>query len=398
LLLLPLPLPLLAAPSFERLQPEARYFSEGASFGDVDSDGQIDAVSGPHWFAGPDFKTAHTFYATQPVNPDVNGYTQDNFFSYVHDVDGDKLNDIVVIPIPGTPAHWYKNPGGEDAKSTTWSKHLALTDVGNESPDYQDAIGNDGVPELWALRGGFYGYALPNPDKPTEPWTFHPITGNTGQHKYTHGMGIGDLDGDGRNDVLTKEGYYSQPKSLDGDPEWPFHKFDLRPKRLKPMPGGAQMHVDDIDGDGDADFVTSVYAHGYGLLWFAQEQTDDGNTVWVEHTILEEDINKTPEGKTNFSQLHAIGHVDLDGNGLKDLVTGKCWFAHGPGGDPDPKGTPYVYAFLLSRENGTPKFTPLEIDTKAGAGRQISHADVNNDKKPDLVIGNKLGTTIFLSK
>jgi hypothetical protein len=383
-----------AAPAFERQQLEEGYYSEGASFGDLNGDGHPDAVSGPHWWEGPAFETKHTYCAIEPVDPDKPGYVQETFFSYVHDIDGDGRADILLLPIPGTTATWFRNPGG--GGDGHWEKHEVLDDVGNESPDFTDALGEDGEPELWCLRGGRYGYAVPAGGDPSAPWTFHPVSGDTEQHKYTHGMGLGDLDGDGRRDVLLKDGWFQQPEDASSTP-WAYHEYSFRPKRLAPMPGGSQMFAYDVDGDGDNDLVTSIAAHSYGLAWFEQAPGPDGTPVFVQHVILPEDPATAPDAP-NFSQLHAVALADLDGDGLQDLVTGKCRYAHGPEGDPDPKGTPVLYAFLLRRSGGTATYEPLQIDAASGIGRQISTTDTNGDSLPDIIVGNKLGTFVFRSE
>ena len=98
-----------------------------------------------------------------------------------------------------------------------------------------------------------------------------------------------------------------------------------------------------------------------------------------------------------FSQLHAVELVDMDGDGLKDIVTGKCFWAHGPSGDPDPGAPAVLYWFRLVRgKNGKVDWIPYRIDDDSGVGRQIGIADVNNDGFPDIIIGNKKGTFVFI--
>ena len=57
---------------FERQQLSEHYWSEGASFGDVNRDGVPDAVSGPFWWEGPTFKKRHEFYPATATFETVN--------------------------------------------------------------------------------------------------------------------------------------------------------------------------------------------------------------------------------------------------------------------------------------------------------------------------------------
>ena len=127
---------------------------------------------------------------------------------------------------------------------------------------------------------------------------FHPVSEKTGFNVYQHGLGLGDVNGDGRTDLLARDGWYERPDKIVSGELWTFHRFNLRPKRVKPNRGGGQMHVYDVDDDGDGDVITSLDGHGYGLVWYRQEPGD----VFVENVILSENPN---EGALNFSQLHA---------------------------------------------------------------------------------------------
>jgi hypothetical protein len=81
-----------------------------------------------------------------------------------------------------------------------------------------------------------------------------------------------------------------------------------------------------------------------------------------------------------------------------DLVTGKRFYAHGNHGDPDSMGTPYLYWFELKREGKEANFIGHLIDDASGVGTQVVAGDVNGDGKPDVVVGNKRGTFVFLRK
>jgi hypothetical protein len=153
-----------------------------------------------------------------------------------------------------------------------------------------------------------------------------------------------------------------------------------------------------VNGDGLNDVITARDAHGYGLSWFEQIRAVDGTISFRDHPITSTKAGEKLRG-VQFSQLHAVELVDLDGDGLKDIVTGKRWWAHGPEKDPEPTAAPVIYAFLLRRDgkNGA-RFEPKLIDDASGVGVQLVLADANGDGRPDIVSANKRGTFVFLSE
>ena len=158
------------------------------------------------------------------------------------------------------------------------------------------------------------------------------------------------------------------------------------------------MFAYDVDGDGLNDIVTSIAAHGYGLGWYQQlrEKDAEGHPLFKTHVFMNKEKSENRYGVA-FSQPHALELVDINGDGLKDIVTGKCFWAHGPAGDPDPTAPAVLYWFELVRKaEGTVDWIPHLIDNDSGVGRQIGVADVNADGKQDLIIGNKKGTFLFL--
>ena len=193
------------------------------------------------------------------------------------------------------------------------------------------------------------------------------------------------MNGDGRMDILEKDGWWEQPASLAGDPVWQKHEVMFGS-------GGAQMYAYDVNGDGKNDVITSLEAHRYGLAWF--EQTGDG---WIKHLIVGDKPEQNPQG-VKFSQPHAVDLVDMNGDGLKDIVTGKRFWAHGPTGDAEPNETPVLYWFELKRAGKEASFTAHLIDDASGVGTQVTAGDINGDGKPDVVVGNKRGAFVFLRK
>ncbi len=387
---------------FKRIQLSDQFWCEGANFGDINKDGVNDLVSGPWWYAGPDFKKRHEFYPSKTTfdlklgpmtTVKVPGFEgtlgnkntySDNFFVWVLDFNKDGWNDILVVGFPGKDTSWFQNPQDKEGH---WKRHVIFTQTDNESPTFTDITG-DGKPELVCITKGEYGYASPDWAAPEKPWVWHAITPNNKYGNFTHGMGVGDLNGDGRMDLIEKNGWWEQPASLAGDPQWKFHAQSLGV-------GGAQMHAYDVNGDGLNDIITGLAAHGFGLAWYEQ-QREGGQIKFREHIIMNKEPRENRYG-VKFSELHAIDLVDMDGDGLKDIVTGKRFWSHGRTGDPDRNDKAVLYWFKLAR--GVDKsvdFIPYLIDDNSGVGTQVVVGDVNGDGMHDIVIGNKKGTFVQL--
>jgi hypothetical protein len=364
------------APAFDRVVLHTEFYSEGAAYGDFDRDGATDVVAGPYWYAGPSFTERHELYA--PVAFDPKGYS-DNFFAWARDFNADGWLDVLVVGFPGRQAAWFENPRAADAR---WPRHLVFEGVDNEAPEYLDVTG-DGAPELVFCHEGAVGWAAPAAD-PNAPWAFRPLSPPVGFVTFTHGLGVGDVDGDGRADVLEATGWWQQPASIDGDPLWA--------RRDQPfVPGGAQMYAFDVDGDGDHDVVSTREAHGYGISWF--EQTPSGFT---EHAIAPSDPG-SGEGPV-LHEPHALARVDVNGDGLPDLVGGERFWGHVPEGDPSFADPAKLYWFELERGAQGARFIPHLIDEQSGVGTQATAGDLNGDGRPDVVIANKKGAFVFLQR
>ncbi|MDB6155810.1 MAG: putative rane-bound dehydrogenase domain protein, partial [Chthoniobacteraceae bacterium] len=195
-------------------------------------------------------------------------------------------------------------------------------------------------------------------------------------------------NGDGRPDIIEGTGWWEQPALLNGDPVWEKHTASFG--------GGAQYYAYDVNGDGLADVVGSVAAHGYGVAWWEQVK-DAGKTTFRKHLIVGQKPEENRYGVV-FSQPHAVELVDMDGDGLKDIVTGKRFWAHGNKGDADPNGASVLYWFKLVRNGKSVDFVPHLVDDNSGVGTQVVVGDVNGDTLPDIVVGNKRGSFVHLAE
>ncbi len=352
---------------FEHVIIDREFRSEGVAVADFNRDGLKDIFTGDHWYAAPGWQ-AREVRAPEKYDP-ANGYSR-CFAAFAEDVDRDGWTDAIVVGFPGAPAYWYRNPGGGDGR---WEEHLLATEACGETPIYGDLTG-DGKPVPVFAMNGRITWFRPGQDK-TTPWLAHPMSPMIEAFaKFGHGLGMGDVDGDGRSDVLFTGGWWPGP----GDytrPDWNFHGVDFGPDC-------ANMLVYDVNGDGRNDVITSS-AHEYGVWWF--EQGADGK--FTRHEI-----------DKSVSETHALILADMNNDGLEDLVTGKRYFAHGEH-DPGALEPSVLCWYELRRpEPGGAAYTMRVIDNDSGVGTQFEVCDFDEDGLRDVVVSNKKGVHVFLQR
>lgn len=350
--------------TFKRKQLDAKFRSEGTSVGDFNGDGKLDISAGSVYYAAPDWKMVSVL--DKPAEFDPHNYSN-SFCNFASDINGDGRTDLLVVDFPGQQTWWYEQPASPEG---TWQRHEGTPVTNNESPAFLDIDGGGDRELLLAFDPGKYiGYAK---TAKQGLWKLNPVsqTGAPGTDKFSHGIGAGDVNGDGRTDILVVEGWWEAPAEKTASP-WVFHP-------VKFGEACAQMYVYDFDGDGDNDVLSSS-AHGQGIWW--HEQGQDG---WQTHEI-----------SNIVTQTHSLCLADINGDKLPDFITGKRWWAHGPKGDVRPDDPAVVLWFELARKDGKPTWTAHEIDHDSGVGTQFEVADVNGDGLLDVATSNKKGVYYF---
>lgn len=375
-----------ADPAWERIKLDEAFRSEGATAFDVDHDGKLDLVTGDVWYSGAD-QTMHEI--RKPGTFDgAKGYSQ-SFADFNYDINQDGWSDLICIGFPGEPCHWYENPKNQPGH---WKKSEIWHSAANESPQFRDVTG-DGKPELVMASEpeGIVGYLeIPSVENAGKKWTFTAVSLEklpVGTHRYYHGIGVGDVNNDGRQDIIIPHGWWEHPEKLNDGP-WTFHSMPLAKEGKGGPVTSADIYVDDLDGDGDNEIMLSS-AHGRGIWWF--ENTGSNSEPKMTYHPLDD----------KFTQTHALNYADINGDGTKDLITGKRFYAHGPGGDEDPMGEVVMYWYEIQKTKGQPpKFIPHKIEegTGTGVGTQFQVIDFNGDKKLDIVLSNKKGSNVLLQK
>lgn len=369
------------SPNFRMQRISDFYYGWCAAAADINRDGVMDVIAGPFYYLGPNFTERREFTAARTYNPS-NQFSQ-GMVNFAYDFTGDGWPDILMVD--QRPIYLYVNPKGE---SRRWDRYNVVPQASTEIELLKD-IDGDGKPAVLFGGDGAMEYAKPDPANPTAPWVVHKISERMGVS--AHGMGTGDINGDGRMDVVGPRGWWEHPPKGSTQEPWTFHPAAFGS-------GGAEMGVYDVNGDGLNDVVTALSAHGWGLAWFEQKRDKEGNISFVQHHIMG-DFSTKNAGDVTFSEPHGATFADLDGDGIPDFIVGKRHWSHLESyTDPDPYGPAVLYWYRTVRNpkaEGGAEFVPELIHNRSGVGSHLAAVDLNGDGAVDIITSTNRGTFIF---
>lgn len=347
----------------------SEFVSEGVAVGDVNNDGLIDVMAGPFWFEAPNW-AKHEIYTPKLYVAEKEW--SNSMLNFSLDVNQDGWVDFIRVDFPGKAVYWHENPQGKDEH---WKEHMIHETVGNESPGFYDVDGDGRKDILCGDVANKQMIWLKSPNSKTDlTWKKYTISepGTPGSENFSHGLGFSDMNSDKRNDVIVREGWWEAPEDVT-QADWKWHPSNLGEP-------SSHMYTYDFNMDGHLDVFTAS-AHERGIWWYENEG-DGSNQKFLRHTLTEE-----------MSETHAIAFTDINGDGKKDFVTGKRYYAHMKQGTGalEPAYL-YWFEFVPGKD---PKWLAHQIDDDSGVGLNVVAEDINKDGLTDVVIANKRGIFVF---
>jgi len=264
----------------------------------------------------------------------------------VADFNGDGLPDIAIGGAKG-PLVWYAYP--------TWKKRL-VAEGGYQTVEGEAAdIDNDGDQDI--VMGGIVWYENPGAmaQSADRPWKAHRVA-----QVRTHDVEVGDLDGDGRLDIVSRnQSSFSNP-SGNRFHIWKQQAPDKWSGLEVECPHGEGIKLSDLDRDSDLDVVI-------GTRWY-ENSGDILKGPWAEHIY-------------STSWKHADTEVqchDLNNDGRLDIILTPA----------ELKGDMYRVSWFEAPEDAKVPNWPEHVieQVQETVVHALGVGDMNNDGKSDVVV------------
>lgn len=355
------------------INPSAEY--PACAVFDVNQDGQVDIVSGGYWYAGPKWEK-HFLRDVEVIRGRFDDYS-----NLTLDVNGDGWLDIISVNYRSQSVFWVEHPGEKikSAPDTPWTKHVIDTPGPMETGRLHD-IDGDGQLDILPNGIGFAcWYELVRDVAGSGESAPRFVKHDLPKEVAGHGIGFGDINGDGRGDIVGPRGWLEAPEDRRGG-RWTWHA-EWEMTRDASIP----VLVHDVDSDGDADLIWGR-GHRYGLYWLEQTKDSAGNGSWQRHAI-----------DTSWAQPHSLLLADLNGDKTVELIAGKRYMGH-EGKDPGEWDVLCAYSYQFDPKLRTWRRSDLHVGQRAGFGLDPKVADLDGDGDLDLVAADRCSLAVLINE
>ncbi len=348
--------------------------SEACAVADFNGDGKPDIAAGPFLYLAPDWKPVKIREVNTTVTDNGKGYA-DDFCNLVLDVNKDGKPDIVSGGWFSKTSFWFENTLGKEG---LWPVHV-IEKLGNHETGILVDIDGDGKEQEFLPHTHitvWYGIGKDPSGAPNL------VRHTVSEKRNILGAGAGDLNGDGRPDIIRPDVWFEAPKDLQSG-MWIEHPIALGGTNGT-VAHTSNIIVFDVNRDGRNDIITSS-AHAYGIFWYEQLPRGAGGEItFKQHTIDD-----------TWTQAHYLAFADIDNDGNKEIITGKRFMAHN-GNDPDAYGKLCVFYYRFA-PGPDPVFRKYAISYDEGfsAGLNIVPIDIDGDGDLDLVTTGKWGGPVL---
>jgi hypothetical protein len=274
--------------------------------------------------------------------------------------------------VPYTPFITTFSDNGQFIPSAFSTRTDVPTGLGPQFICNADLDG-DGKPDLIVANGDsntvtiYHNNSSPGTISFSEVASF--AMGNTG---YPIGVAAGDLDGDGRPDIVISN-YYTQTLTIYRNVSTP---GNIVMDSVLSVPSGNYIlgaSIADLNGDGKPEVI--VACQGSNILSVYTNSSTPGNISFSNETSI-----MAPSGGSPFKAVVA----DIDGDGKPDIVAANSYL-----------NTVSVY-LNTTPTGGTISFA-ADLDFATGNFPEgVAIGDIDGDGKPDLAVANNSDNTLSL--
>ncbi|HET9061796.1 MAG TPA: VCBS repeat-containing protein [Candidatus Binatia bacterium] len=262
--------------------------SDSLALGDIDGDSATDIVLGSQGAA----VAGLVWYAAPRWQHQAIARGEFTTDAAVFDIDGDGRLDVlaageVTDVVDGEGVFWFRHTG---TTGTQWT--VERVSYGGAHDVAAGDLDGDGRPEIVSCNKRSLRVSTVGANG---EWSTRTIVERTGE-----GLTLADIDADGRLDIVSGTSWWKTPADLRHE--------SFQEHSVGRWPVDTRVRAADINADGRVDIVVTVSEGSGSIAWF---ENPGGKDPWRRHDI----DTDTLEG------AHSLQVADMDNDGDFDVVT-----------------------------------------------------------------------------